>query len=201
MEEYGVRSRAAGRNRLQQAYNTDLPRRQVLSVCEHFSFNPLITMDCLNVRPNGEEPHVYFDRYFARYITSDPFDMSLHDESYDLIICDQCYHRFDNPAHLADQIYRLLKPGGFCYLSGKTRMAPPRQRMAQGGGHLYLIDLRRHFRNFWVHNYVPLIIENPVVFERTSLVKGGWRTLLPVGLRRRIYSRLTEFVWVLTKKK
>ncbi|MBN1213544.1 MAG: methyltransferase domain-containing protein [candidate division Zixibacteria bacterium] len=182
-------------------FEKDLPRQKVLAVCEHFSFKPLISFDCLNIS-NRTETHVYFDRYFARYVNSRPFEGNLWDESFDLIICDNSYHRFQNFAALADEIYRLLKTGGFCYLSGYSLFSLDRtERTSKDKFYRTKKRLKKGLSNFWIHDYTPLIKESPGTFNRGSaglLRKKG----LVARLSKRFFSSFyNEFVWVLTKKK
>ena len=182
-------------------FEKDLPRQKVLAVCEHFSFKPLISFDCLNIS-NHAETHVYFDRYFARYVNSRPFEGNLWDESFDLIICDNSYHRFQNFAALADEIYRLLKTGGFCYLSGYSLFALDQsEKTSKDKYYRIKKSLKKELSNFWIHDYTPLIKESPGTFNRCSVRSArerGFFARLPEKIFSSFYN---EFVWVLTKKK
>ena len=148
------------------------------------------------------ETHVYFDRYFAKYISARPFEGHHWDESFDLIICDNSYQCFKDFEALADEIYRLLKTSGFCYFAGHTHAgSSPTDKDNAAKYFRTKRILRKKLNNFWIHDYMPLIKENPAAFKRdlppSSVRKGDMsgvfkKMLAPFG---------DEFVWVLTKKK
>jgi hypothetical protein len=179
----------------------EISRKKILSVCEHFSFRPLTTFNCLDISLDAE--HSYgFGRYFDGYTQADPTDTDLPEEAFDLIICDNSYQSFDNLTLLADRLYCLMKHSGFCYFSGRANFLPgPFSLVNSAASYSQPSALKKTLSNFWIHDYTPLILENPAVFERDPDQIPGVLGVLPVSLQRRVYPRLSEFVWVLTKKK
>ena len=179
----------------------ELAARKIVSVCEHYSFTPLAKCNCLDISRDGEPP-AGLDRHFAGYTRTDLRDDILDDESFDLVICDNSYQDFENLELLADRMYSLMKHGGFCYFAGKSSLFP-------GGGwkndnepvYRPISSLKKSLSYFWIHDYTPLIIENPAVFERDPESMPGMSGIVPLAVRRRIYPHMAEFVWVLTKKK
>jgi SAM-dependent methyltransferase len=179
----------------------EVDRQQILAVCEHFSFHPLASFDCLDIGEHAEG-QAYFERYFSRYVFSRALEGDFSDESFDLIICDSIYHRVQNFTALADEIYRLLKTGGFCYFSGNGFPSPrDNEENLTENFHLTRRNLRKKLSNFWIHDYTPLIRENPQAFhgrEKSSSAKRGFLGYLKDIFLSTYYG---EFVWVLTKKK
>ncbi len=179
----------------------ELAARKIVSVCEHYSFTPLAECNCLDINRNGEQP-AGLVRHFSGYTRTDLRDEFLDDESYDLIICDNSYQYFEDPALLADRMYSLMKHGGFCYFAGKSGLFPGGSRKGDGDSvYRPLSSLKKSLSNFWIHDYTPLILENPAVFERDPDSMPGLSGIVPLAVRKRIYPHMAEFVWVLTKKK
>ena len=52
----------------------------------------------------------------------DAMDMSVADNSIDVIVCTQIYEHVPDAKTLFREIHRTLKPGGFCYFSGNNRL-------------------------------------------------------------------------------
>ena len=170
-------------------YDNDLPQRQVLSVCEHFSFRPMISFDCLNIS-TGLTPRVYFDRFFARYVTAEPFDPSLWAESFDLIICEDSYQEYADLSELTNRVYELLKPEGFCYLCGRVLAGKIPARLESPDGRFCCFsELAGAVSRFWIHDYGPLIEADPERFCCDDLQIDQPN------------DPLSPFVWVLTKMK
>jgi len=51
-------------------------------------------------------------------------NLSLPDESVDVVICNQVYEHVPSPEVLIAQIFRILKPGGICYFAGPNLLYP-----------------------------------------------------------------------------
>ena len=51
-------------------------------------------------------------------------NLSLLDDSVDVVICNQVYEHVPSPEILIAQIYRILKPGGLCYFAGPNLLYP-----------------------------------------------------------------------------
>lgn len=179
----------------------ELAARKIVSVCEHFSFEPLISCNCLDISRTGQRL-AGLERHFAACARTELIDQDLADESFDLIICDNSYQYFENLALLADRMYSLLKHSGFCYFAGRSGLLPGGRRKGDGDAvYRPLASVKKNLSNFWIHDYTPLILENPAVFDRDPDSVIGMSGLLPLAVRKRIYPHLSEFVWVLTKKK
>ena len=51
-------------------------------------------------------------------------NLSLLDDSVDVVICNQVYEHVPSPEVLIAQIFRILKPGGICYFAGPNLLYP-----------------------------------------------------------------------------
>lgn len=54
----------------------------------------------------------------------DAMDLSFKDNSFDLVICTHVYEHVPDSRVLFKEIYRVLKPGGVCYLAAINRLWP-----------------------------------------------------------------------------
>ena len=182
-------------------FEPDLSGARILAVCEHFSFRPLISFECLDFSEMSE-PGGFFDRHFAQYVPARPFEDNHRDESFDLIICNDSYQYFQDFEALTDEIYRLLKTGGFCYFAGRTRGS--KEPSDQNGAARYFRSKRvlaKKLNDFWIHDYMPLIKENPAAFKRENLLESALKGNMSGVIRKILTPFEDEFVWVLTKKK
>jgi 2-polyprenyl-3-methyl-5-hydroxy-6-metoxy-1,4-benzoquinol methylase len=57
------------------------------------------------------------------FIVSDGSQLSILDGSIDVVVCAQVYEHAENQQGLADEIWRVLRPGGVCFFSGPNRLA------------------------------------------------------------------------------
>ncbi len=53
-----------------------------------------------------------------------PWPFPLEDESCDLVICAQVYEHVPDDRRLAEEVYRVLKPGGVVFFSGPNWLFP-----------------------------------------------------------------------------
>lgn len=148
--------------------------------------------------------------------------LSLADASADLVICNQVYEHVPNPQLLIQEIYRILKPGGYCYFGGPNLLFPiephifwpfvhwlPRrfaiQFMKICGSQAILEAnstnywrLRRWFAEFEIKNAVPYIIKHPKDYRRSGSfwLVAGW---MPSWLIYALTPLSPGFVFMLRK--
>jgi len=119
-------------------------------------------------------------------------NLSGTDNSVDVIICNQVYEHVPNPQYLIAEIYRLLKPGGYCYFAGPNLLFPiephvfwpflhwlPRQfavKLMHVCGSKGILDaysanywtLYKWLHRFEINNAVPYILKNPDKYNKTT---------------------------------
>ena len=108
-------------------------------------------------------------------------NLSYPDNSVDVIVCNQVYEHVSNQLYLIAEIYRILKPGGYCYFAGPNLLFPiephvfwpfvhwlPRQfaiKFMQVFGSKGILDarstdywtLKKRLQHFEIHNAIPYI--------------------------------------------
>jgi len=222
---------------------------KIIAVCRHFSRRPLEELVCLDL---GASTGIMTERFAAHfkevmaldmdlaglrsgrrmsamnninYICADGTKAALADGSVDVIICNQIYEHVDDQPGLVSEIFRTLRPDGFCYFGAGNRLVvveghyflpflswlPPRLAdiyMKLAGRKetydvrlLTLRKLKRLLRDFHRHDYTRLIFKNPEIFEADDVVhRGNLVSRLPGWLYGLIYPFFPAWVWVLTRK-
>jgi ubiquinone/menaquinone biosynthesis C-methylase UbiE len=163
-------------------------------------------------------PHVQF-------LVADSMALSFRDNSIDVIVCNHIYEHVPYADRMMEEIYRVLKGGGFCYFSAGNKYMVveghyglpflswvPKSfahfylRMAGKGSfyyeeHLSLRGLKKLVKKFRVYDYTLPIIRNPEKFFATDLFNPKSflykciRLLAPY-----FYPWIPTYIWVLTKR-
>ena len=223
--------------------------RKMLAVLADFIKRPLDQLDCLDIGCSGghithelgrrfkstvgidtDAPALDIARAYAKTpglsfeqgsATAMPFD----NESFDVVICNHVYEHINNQRAMFDEIRRVLRPGGVCYLGAGNRFAPiephyrlpmlswppkpvsnvymklARKRGPYGENHLSYWSLRRLLDGFEIVDYTARVLAEPARFS------GGDRTYARLPTRfvpERALRAATPFVptwiWLLVKK-
>jgi len=181
----------------------------------------------LNIdNPELETNQKFGDRGNIKYICCEDGNLAVDDFSFDVVICDRFCSNVDNPDELMYEIYRVLKNDGFCHFSAynKTSLCERNysipflswlpgwaaEKLLKLSGHeekynyrlLTLPKLRKLIDNFWRHDYVGLIRQNPLAFQAQDTISPNQGQLKANGrFLKYIYPFLPLWTWVLTKKK
>jgi ubiquinone/menaquinone biosynthesis C-methylase UbiE len=161
----------------------------------------------------------------VQFLVADSMALPFHDDSMDVIICNHIYEHVPYANQLMDEVYRVLKEGGFCYFSGGNKytvveghyrlpflswlpkpFAHHYLNLAGKGDfyyeqHLSLRGLKKLVGKFRIHDYTLSIIRNPEKFSATDLLYQKSflykciRLLAPY-----LYPWIPTYVWILTKK-
>ena len=160
----------------------------------------------------------------VQYCLSDGARVPLPNETMDAVICAQVYEHIQDPAGLAREIYRVLKPGGFCFFSGPNRLSVmeehtglpfihwfPRSianwsvKVTGRGTHFEenlktYWSLRRLWKRFVVIDYSPLLITSPDRFSMQDEVRSDMLAArIPAGIYRTLSFLIPNFNWILIK--
>ncbi|MCK4552864.1 class I SAM-dependent methyltransferase [Candidatus Pacearchaeota archaeon] len=60
----------------------------------------------------------------AKFLFMSADKLSFKDESFDLVVCKDTFHHFGNPIKVIKEMFRVLKKGGFIYMSDLRRDVP-----------------------------------------------------------------------------
>lgn len=147
-------------------------------------------------------------------------------ELFDLVICNHVYEHVPNTQALVDEVFRVLRPGGLCYLActNKYWLLEPHYRlpflswMPKPAADLYLRLTRRGRKyteqllsrsqilrlldRFHVTDYTIRILQSPQAFKATDVLQRfPLAPKLPLPLARLLLPVMPTFVWIAEKAK
>ncbi|HVP80503.1 MAG TPA: class I SAM-dependent methyltransferase [Thermodesulfobacteriota bacterium] len=161
----------------------------------------------------------------VQFLMADSMALPFHDNSVDVIVCNHIYEHVPYANQMMDEVYRVLKEGGFCYFSAGNKYMviegdhglPLLSWVPKSFAHLYLKmtgkvsfyyeehlslrGLKKLVKKFRVHDYTLPIIQDPENFFATDLFNPKSflykciRLLAPY-----LYPWIPTYIWVLTKK-
>ncbi|MCK5877903.1 MAG: class I SAM-dependent methyltransferase [Candidatus Marithrix sp.] len=193
----------------------DVKAQAILQTISHFLTTPLtqttwLDIGCgsggiaMNIAPQVKsivgidpEPWPRWTEFQAAhtnlyFVNESVENLSCNNNSVDVIICNQVYEHVPNPQHLINEIYRILKPGGYCYFAGPNLLFPiephvfwpfvhwlPRKfavKLMRSCGSKGILDaystnywtLKKWFSNFEIYNVIPHVIKNPGKYAKTA---------------------------------
>jgi SAM-dependent methyltransferase len=169
------------------------------------------------VMAESREPTGRFQRGSALLLPYRP-------NAFDVVLCNHVYEHVSDQEALFAEIWRVLRPGGFCYLAAGNRLkvVEPHYRLPflswlprpiahrylrlTGRGrsyfehHLTCWSLRRLVSRFEVHDYTLTILRDPRRFGvNDPLLERLAPRGLPLALLRLAYFALPTYIWILRK--
>jgi ubiquinone/menaquinone biosynthesis C-methylase UbiE len=114
--------------------------------------------------------------------------LSFKDNSFDVIICTHVYEHVPNPKKLFDEIWRVLKKDGICYLAAQNKLWPLEAHhnllflsyLPKRFADIYIKlltnkkeyyehpmtywQLKEMLKKFKIHDYTPKILSSPEKF-------------------------------------
>lgn len=149
-----------------------------------------------------------------------PFD----DQNFDVAICAQVYEHVSDQSALAEEIWRILKPGGICFFSGPNRLKimeehywlPFLSWLPRPLANLYMRVFKRgayydayplfywQIRNLWngfeIFDYMPEILRDPERFELNDDLRSGNQIQnLPTWMIEALAPLYPNYNWILKK--
>jgi ubiquinone/menaquinone biosynthesis C-methylase UbiE len=164
-----------------------------------------------------------FQRDNLSFQQDDATQMSLPDNHVDVVVCTQIYEHVPDAQSMFTEIYRVLKPGGFCYFAGNNRimlMEPhyrlpllsllPRPlahryvRVAGRGDayhelHFTHWTLRKMCRDFEIVDYSARITAAPERFAVDYMLPPGSLKWRAASLLTRVAPWASPMIWILRK--
>jgi SAM-dependent methyltransferase len=146
----------------------------------------------------------------------------FRDASFDVVVANQVYNFVNDPGAMFREIYRVLRPGGICFLGARNKYAlvEPQYRLPflsmlparlaveylrlfrgtstfVGSGYLSRRDIRRLASRFRIRDYTIDILKDPEAFGYESLAhRSRALNLLPL---ERIVGLIPNYIMVLEK--
>lgn len=154
--------------------------------------------------------------------TEDALNLSFKNNSFDIVICTHVYEHVPSPQKLFSEIFRVLRPGGVCYLAAQNKLWPwePHYNLPflswlpKPLANIYVRlfgkadeyyespkaywGLKRLTRKFKVHDITPKILIDPSKYGYENALRP------PLTFAARILSPLAKylsptFFWLLEK--
>ncbi len=141
------------------------------------------------------------------FLVNDSVSLPFTDARFDVVVANHIFYYCHEPARMAEEIYRVLKPGGVCYLAVINGMftkwyakSPTRIReilisitlrgSADVGVPRTGFEYREILRKFRIHDITSEILKDPEKFQHKA---HGWQGLV-LSLIHRLPSRLAKRV-------
>lgn len=159
-----------------------------------------------------------------RFLVADALDIPFPPCSFDAVVCSQIYEHVPDQPRLFEEIHRVLKPGGVCYLAATNRLVllEPHYRLwflswlprgladrylkLRGrGDHYYermhgwakLRQLTSHFRRV---DYTERMLADPATYAIEHLVRAGTaKQKISRFIARRLPWICPGYIWILYK--
>lgn len=153
----------------------------------------------------------------------DAMQIDEPDNSFDVVVCTQIYEHVPDAGRMFNEIFRVLKPGGFCYFAGNNRvmlMEPhyklpllsllPRplahryMRITGKGDYYHELHfsywtLKRMCSKFRIINYSARVIADPEKFGVSYMLKKGSAKWLAASVTARYMPWASPAIWILLK--
>ena len=159
-----------------------------------------------------------------RYRVGDAMDTGLPDASVDVVTCTHVYEHVPDAARMADEIFRVLRIGGACLFIAGNRLTlmeadnhlpllsllprPLAHRYVRvmGKGDRYyettrtMWGLRRLVARFEVRDYTVKVVQDPVRFQATDVVRpGSSKQRVALFALKAAYWLAPTYIWLLKK--
>lgn len=158
------------------------------------------------------------------YRIGDSMDLPFQFGEFDLITCTHIYEHVPDAQRMLNEIYRVLRPGGFCFFAAENRLRVwdghydlpfvtvlPRPlanlyvRVAGRGQRRYethrtLWGLNRLVRNFEVTDYTRAVVSDPEKFEAIDMIRpGSPQQKIAYAVLKVAYWAFPTYLWILRK--
>ena len=158
------------------------------------------------------------------YRYGDSMNMPVPNGAFDIVTCTHIYEHVPDAGRLLEEIFRVLRPGGFCLFAAENRLRlmehhynlPLLSLVPKWVGHRYvrltgrgdrfyethytLWGLRRFARRFEIDDYTTRVAADPERFEATEVVRpGSLKQRLAILVMRFAYWASPTYIWILRR--
>ena len=158
------------------------------------------------------------------YRIADSMELPFLTGEFDLVTCTHIYEHVPNAQRMADEIHRVLRPGGLCYFAAENRirvwdghydlpfvtmlpkpLADLYVRVTGRGqqryeSHRTLWGLKRLVRAFELTDYTREVVRDPERFEATEMVwPGSPKQRVANAVLKYAYWAFPTYLWILRK--
>lgn len=166
----------------------------------------------------------HFKKDNLTFIVGDALRIPYGDNQFDVVVCSHVYEHVPDASVMAEEIYRVLKPGGICYFAAGNRIMwnEPHYNlkllsvMPRWLAHIYIRasgkasfyhekhytywGLRHLVRRFDIHDYTLKIIQSPDRFLTNYMIKpGSWKSIVGAFIAKYSVWLCPGYIWVLQK--
>lgn len=240
---------ASSRPQMYDEKSRKIKAQRIVKLLENYFNNNLKSLVVLDVGSSTGIIDFYLSKYFAKVVgtdidkdaiefakknfrsknllfkTEDALNLSFNDNSFDVVICTHIYEHVSNPQKLFDEIYRVLKPTGVCYLAAVNKLWPieahynlpflswlPKSLAnpyirATGKAHQYYETmhtywtLKRLTQQFKVIELTQIILRHPNQYGYGDLLPSGRPLTMLVAILSPLAKYLSPtFFWLLQKR-
>lgn len=188
---------------------------------KHFSESVGIDIDERAVRYSKNN----FENKQLKFYLQDAMNIGFPDNSFDVVNCSHIYEHVPDSKRLMSEVYRILKPGGVCFLAAGNRlvfmeahyklpllsvvpkwMAHKYIRLFKRANfyyenHLTYWGLKKLVSRFEINDYTIKIIKNPKQYFATEMIKENSITqFIYLAVLKLAYWICPTYIWLLRKK-
>jgi ubiquinone/menaquinone biosynthesis C-methylase UbiE len=159
-----------------------------------------------------------------KFIKASALSIPFKDNSFDLVICNHIYEHVQDSQKMFDEIYRVLKQDGFCYLAAGNKyniieghyklpflswlpksLANLYLRITNRGkfyeeNHFSYFKIKRMLRKFKVDDYTLQILKNPKKYHLDSINQNFFAHNLPKFIFKILYLLIPTYIFIISKK-
>jgi ubiquinone/menaquinone biosynthesis C-methylase UbiE len=160
----------------------------------------------------------------VNFLIGDAMRLPLAKNSFDIVVCNHVYEHVPDSHELMNEVFRVLKPGGFCYFGAANKfsiieghyslpflswlpkqMADKYLQFCQKGtiyyeNHLSYYELKQLVKKFSIVDYTLKIIRDPERFKAEDMIRpDSIIRKIPNFILNGVILLIPTYVFILTK--
>lgn len=228
--------------------NRTIKAKKIISIIKDFSKIDIEIYKCLEVGCSTGININYFSNYFEEcigididenavkfgsrhgkknvtFIKCDAMRLPIGDNAMDVVVCNHVYEHVPDSQILLDEVFRVLKPGGFCYFAAGNKYSlieghyrlPFLSWLPKSIAHKYLqftkrgtiyyenhlsyFQLKKLIKKFSIVDYTINVIQHPERFEAQDMIRpGSIIQKIPLFLLKGIFFMIPTYIFILFKQ-